>query len=129
MLINILLVGIGGFFGAICRYLIILLNDKYFNNYEFPFDTLFVNVLGSFLIGVSLALAVKYGIFSRHTAGSFLFITGFLGSFTTFSAFSRDGLVLLMQRYYGLFVSNILLNIVLSLIMLITGYFLIIKKF
>ena len=129
MLTNILLVGIGGFFGAICRYIIILTNDKYFNNYQFPFDTLFVNVLGSFLIGVSLALAIKYGIFSRHTAGSFLFITGFLGSFTTFSAFSRDSLILVMEKFYGLFIANIFLNVSLSLIMVAAGYFLIIKKF
>ena len=129
MLINILLVGIGGFLGAICRYMIILFNDKYFNNYQFPFDTLFVNVLGSFFIGISLALAVKYGVFSRHTAGSFLFITGFLGSFTTFSAFSRDSLILVMEKFYGLFIANIFLNVSLSLVMVAAGYLLIMKKF
>jgi len=129
MLINILLVGLGGFLGAICRYLIILFNDKYFNNYQFPLDTLIVNVFGSFLIGISLALAVKYGVFNRHTTGSFLFVTGFLGSFTTFSAFSRDSLILVMEKFYGLFVANIFLNVSLSLIMVAAGYFLIIKKF
>jgi len=128
MLINILTVGIGGFFGAISRYLIILLNDKFYNNYDFPFDTLFVNVLGSFLIGIALALGVKYNILSRHTIGSFLFVTGFLGSFTTFSAFSRDTLILFLERYYSLAIYNILLNTVLSLGMVVVGYFLIIKK-
>ena len=129
MLINILTVGIGGFLGAISRYLIILLNDKFYNNYDFPFDTLFVNVLGSFLIGIALALGVKYDILSRHTLGSFLFVTGFLGSFTTFSAFSRDTLILFMEKYYTTAVMNILLNVILSIGMVILGYFLIIKKF
>ena len=129
MLTNILIVGIGGFLGASSRYIIILLNDKFYNNYDFPFDTLVVNVIGSFLIGISLALAVKYNILSRHTFGSFLFVTGFLGSFTTFSAFSRDTLILFLERYYSLTVMNIVLNIVLSFGMVAIGYFLIIKKF
>lgn len=129
MLINILIVGVGGFLGAISRYLIVLLNDKFYNNYDFPFDTLFVNIVGSFLIGITLALAVKYDILSRHTFGSFLFVTGFLGSFTTFSAFTRDTLILLLERYYTTAVLNIFLNVFLSLSMVIIGYLLIIKKF
>ena len=129
MAIDILTVGIGGFLGAISRYLIILLNDKLYNNYDFPFDTLFVNVLGSFLIGIALALGVKYDILSRHTLGSFLFVTGFLGSFTTFSAFSRDTLILFIDKYYSAAVLNIFLNVLLSIGMVIVGYFLIIKKF
>jgi len=129
MLINILIVGVGGFLGAISRYLIVLLNDKFYNNYDFPFDTLFVNIVGSFLIGITLALALKYDILSRHTFGSFLFVTGFLGSFTTFSAFTRDTLILLLERYYTTAVLNIFLNVFLSLSMVIIGYLLIIKKF
>jgi len=123
------MVGIGGFFGATCRYLIVLLNDKFYNNYDFPFDILFVNILGSFLIGIALALGVKHDILSRHTIGSFLFVTGFLGSFTTFSAFTRDTLILFLEKYYTLAIFNILLNTVLSLGMVVVGYFLIIKKF
>ena len=129
MIINVLTVGIGGFFGASSRYLIVLLNDKLYNNYDFPFDTLFVNVLGSFLIGIALAVGVKYNILSRHTIGSFLFVTGFLGSFTTFSAFSRDTLILFLERFYAQAVINVFLNMILSLGMVIVGYFLIIKKF
>ena len=129
MLTNILIIGIGGFFGAISRYLIVILNDKLYNNYEFPFDTLFVNVLGSFLIGVALALGVKYNLLSRGTIGSYLFVTGFLGAFTTFSAFSRDTLILLLERYYTTALLNILLNVGLSIALVILGYFVVIKKF
>jgi len=129
MYINILFVGIGGFLGAVSRYLIILLNDKFLNNYDFPFDTLFVNVLGSFLIGITLALGIKYDILSRGTIGSYLFTTGFLGAFTTFSAFSRDTLILFMERFYAVAILNIFLNIVLSLLFIATGYFILIKKF
>lgn len=128
MLSNILIVGVGGFFGAICRYLIIILNDKLYNNYEFPFDTLFVNVLGSFLIGIALALGIKFNIFSRGTISSYLFVTGFLGAFTTFSAFSRDTLIFLIERQYITVAINILLNVVLSICFVIIGYLIIIKK-
>ena len=129
MAINILLIGMGGFFGTISRYLIIVLNDKLYNNYDFPFDTLFVNILGSFLIGIALALGVKYDILSRGTIGSYLFVTGFLGAFPTFSAFSRDTLILLLEHYYTTVVINVFLNVFLSLGMVIAGYWLIIKKF
>ncbi len=60
MILNILTIGIGGFRGAISRYLIVLLNDKPYNNYDLPFNALLVNVVGSFLIGIALALGVKY---------------------------------------------------------------------
>ena len=128
MLTNVLIVGIGGFIGAICRYLIIILNDKLYNNYEFPFDTLFVNVLGSFLIGIALALGIKYNVFARGTISSYLFVTGFLGAFTTFSAFSRDTLILLIERQYLTVTINILLNVVLSISFVIIGYLIIVKR-
>jgi len=128
MLTNVLIVGIGGFIGAICRYLIIILNDKLYNNYEFPFDTLFVNVLGSFLIRIALALGIKYNVFARGTISSYLFVTGFLGAFTTFSAFSRDTLILLIERQYLTVTINILLNVVLSISFVIIGYLIIVKR-
>ena len=85
-----LLVFIGGGLGSIARHGInraglTLLGPS------FPWWTLTVNVLGSFLIGLLAGLFGAMG--TDHNARLFLF-TGFLGGFTTFSAFSLDALIL-----------------------------------
>lgn len=82
MLQSCFLVGIGGFLGAACRYLLGLLPWPG----GFPWGTLWVNVAGAFAIGVLSALA------SQGLSASWLLLgqTGFCGGFTTFSAFSLD---------------------------------------
>lgn len=108
--------------GAISRYLIYALTDSAYHKHSFPFGTLLVNLLGSLIIGILLALAVKYTFLARHHASHYFLITGFLGAFTTFSTFSQDNMVLLFDRHYGAFVLNILLNVVLGLLLTIAGY-------
>ena len=68
--------------------------------YQFPFGTLVVNVLGSFLIGLLAGyFAFRPGI-GQHMR---LFLTtGLLGGFTTFSAFSLDTALLIERHSYGL---------------------------
>src|SRR6478609_7708849 len=67
--------------------------------YQFPFGTLIVNVLGSFVIGLFAGyFAFRPGI-SQHMR---LFLTtGLLGGFTTFSAFSLDAALLVERHAYG----------------------------
>ena len=79
---NIFLIGIGGALGSITRYLINELFIKYIPG-EYPFGILFINILGCFFIGYYLgaSLIVKDGQY-------YLFVIGFLGSFTTMSAFT-----------------------------------------
>ncbi|MEL6520889.1 MAG: CrcB family protein [Pseudomonadota bacterium] len=73
---NIVLVAIGGAIGAILRYLTVI-------SVPFPFGTLLVNVVGSFLMGLLfVALADQRWMLVT--------MTGILGGFTTFSAFSLD---------------------------------------
>ena len=72
--------GIGGALGAICRASISLLFSK-FSQPIFPWATFFVNILGSFLIGICWVYSDKYGL---SIMTKYLVITGFLGGFTTF---------------------------------------------
>lgn len=84
-----LLVMVGGALGALTRYGF----TKLIAVHPFPWSTLVVNILGSFLIGLCTSLIIKYTattLVVRH-----LVIIGFLGSLTTFSTFSLDLLKLL----------------------------------
>ncbi|MGI8706297.1 MAG: fluoride efflux transporter CrcB [Sphingomicrobium sp.] len=68
--------------------------------FDFPFGTLVVNVLGSFLLGLFAGyFAFRTGL-DQHLR---LFLTtGILGGFTTFSAFSLDAALLIERHSYGL---------------------------
>ena len=75
-------VGLGGFVGAVCRYLISGWVQDRSGSIAFPFGTMTVNLLGCLLIGVLTFLVETRSFFSVETR-TFLLI-GLLGSFTTF---------------------------------------------
>lgn len=90
-LIPILLVGLGGAFGSIARYLIGNATMRWvapYNAVGFPWGTLLVNVLGCAAIGMLAVLIER--MTSLNTELRLLLITGFLGGFTTFSSFGLD---------------------------------------
>ncbi|EAH4947157.1 fluoride efflux transporter CrcB [Campylobacter coli] len=118
MLNTLLVVGFGGFIGAILRMLSINLVNKFFP-YSISLGTLFVNVLGSFIIGLLFSYAHHKGL--SPALKSFI-STGFLGAFTTFSTFSYENLLLLQSGNYFNFSLNILLNIILCLIAVWLGF-------
>lgn len=128
MIINLITIGIGGFLGAISRYLVFILNDKFNHQTGFPLGTLAVNLIGSLLIGIALGLSVKYNLLNKGSFSHYLFITGFLGAFTTFSTYSQDSFQLLTEKHYGFFFSNIFLNVVIGISLSAIGYVLITKK-
>ncbi len=103
-------IGIGGFFGAISRFLISGWIQK-LSGLFFPLGTLGVNVIGSFLIGIA-ALYFEQVIAPEYRA---LFITGFLGALTTFSTFSYETTMLIEQSNYLRAFANIALNVTLSI--------------
>jgi CrcB protein len=86
------LVGLGGFFGAIFRFLVGGWVHRSMPSVSFPVGTLAVNVLGCFAIGLLAGLAESRQLLSPP-ARLFLLI-GFLGSFTTFSTFGYETLSL-----------------------------------
>ncbi|MCM3177636.1 fluoride exporter [Cytobacillus horneckiae] len=79
MMIQLVSIALGGFCGAIIRYMATSFIQNKFNS-QFPIGTLSVNLLGSFLLGALLSLDVSKNIYV-------LLGIGFLGSFTTFSTF------------------------------------------
>ncbi|ADE72638.1 MULTISPECIES: fluoride efflux transporter CrcB [Priestia] len=94
---SVLLVGIGGFLGAIARYVLgTWMNKK--SSKGLPIGTLFINLLGSFLLGWMVGQGVTSGLYS------FLGI-GFIGSFTTFSTFKLESVQLHQNKKHSMFYS------------------------
>ena len=112
----LLAIGVGGFFGAISRYLIALGMQK-LTGTLFPIGTLTVNVLGSFLIGF-LYLYFEQTIAPLQKA---ILVTGFLGALTTFSTFSLETMLLLQDGLHLKALLNIALNVTLSLLATFAG--------
>ena len=84
-----LAVAIGGALGAMCRYAVsIWMVDSAVG--KFPYATLCVNVLGSFVMGLLYVLILERGVLPVEMRS--LLMIGFLGAFTTFSTFSLDAL-------------------------------------
>lgn len=138
---NIIAVGVGGFIGSVIRYLVAL----YFYNSEIaftkenqvqktffsipqilnillkiPFQTLFVNLIGSFMIGILIAVFQKIKI--ENESLKLFLTTGLMGGLTTFSTFSFELMELLKtnQFYYAIF--YLVLSLVLGVLLCWIGY-------
>ncbi|MFZ7121446.1 MAG: fluoride efflux transporter CrcB [Eubacteriaceae bacterium] len=113
---NVIAVGLGGFFGAILRYLISSYTTRI--NAAFPYGTLIVNILGGFLIG--LILQLSFDNFEISPTLRMFLTTGLLGGLTTFSTFSYETVGMFVDNNIYIGAINIFLNVTLSL----TGVFL-----
>jgi len=114
------LVGLGGALGSMGRYGCSHIVTLYMGK-QFPYGTLFVNVLGCLLIGF-LAVALESVLKDRALEYKLLVSVGFLGGFTTFSTFSLETLNLLQSQQYSSALLNILANIVLCLTASFLGF-------
>ena len=101
-------VAIGGAFGASLRYLAVLALGG-------PWATLAVNVAGSFVMGLF------YVLLAERAALAPLLMTGVLGGFTTFSAFSLDAFKLMEASHLGLALFYMGGSVILSLVALGIG--------
>src|SRR5699024_6275500 len=93
----------GAALGAWLRWLLGILMNPLFPT--LPLGTLAANLLGGFLMGLTLGVFAHY----QHLAPEWrLFITtGFLGGLTTFSTFSGDAVTLLLRQQYGWFAAHV----------------------
>lgn len=117
-MVHALLVLAGGALGSLCRYLTGLWTLRAFGP-VYPVGTLAVNVVGSFLIGLISELILRR--FGGAVELRLLLITGFLGGFTTFSAFSLDAVSLYERSSLTTALVYIMASVGLSLLALIAG--------
>lgn len=115
---KVLMVGAGGFIGAILRYSVSLYMAK-IGQFDIPLGTLLVNALGGFLIGAIMEFSLSTELISPELR---LFLTtGILGGFTTFSTFSYETVALLSDGAYMLAFLNVVLNLFLSVFGVVLG--------
>lgn len=98
MWFKLLIIGCGGFLGAIARYLMGGWVHARLGP-AFPYGTLFINILGSFLLGLFMVLSLRL---LWNEEWRLFTALGFLGAFTTFSTFSYETIQLIAEgRRYG----------------------------
>ena len=115
----LLLASAGGALGAGARHLVNLGMGRLLGT-AFPWGTLTVNIVGSFLMGV----LIEYLLLRGGTAPEMrtFLATGILGGFTTFSAFSLDVALLMQRKEQGLALLYIAGSVGISIAMLYAGF-------
>ncbi|HMS66088.1 MAG TPA: fluoride efflux transporter CrcB [Ignavibacteria bacterium] len=116
-LLQIIYIGLGGFIGAVSRFLISRFIGNHFS--AFPLGTLIVNVSGSFLLGF-IIYSVSFGKNISPEFRDFMTI-GFIGAFTTMSTFAYESFRLAELSEFMYFFFNLFLNIFLCLLAVYLG--------
>ena len=113
----LLIVFLGGGIGACTRYLF----AQFCSHLHLPIATFFVNILGCFLIGLSLPY-----FFAKSSLPEYrlFLVTGFLGSLTTFSTFTYESIQLFTNTTLLFALANILCNLLGGLLAAVLGIYL-----
>ena len=116
-LISILSVSAGAALGGVSRFLI---SEWYkIDSTKFPYTTCFINLVGSFLLGMIVAWSIKFPLSNSLK----LFLgTGFCGGFTTFSTFSLDWLTLIQHGQASLGIAYVLVSVLGGLLFAWIGF-------
>ncbi len=114
----LLYVGVGGALGAMARYGVSVASGRLLGP-EFPFGTLFANMIGCLLMGILVGLGAHSTAFSQETR-AFLMI-GLLGGFTTFSTFSLDIISLYQRQLAPEAIIYLAASVILSLLLMVLG--------
>jgi CrcB protein len=114
----LVLIGLGGFAGAVTRYLVDgLVSDR--TGGSFPWGTLVVNLTGSFVLGLLFALTTERAILPPEIRGPVLI--GFIGAYTTFSTFMLETWRLAESGASVLALANIAGSTLLGIIAVVAG--------
>lgn len=116
MILTLVQVALGGALGACCRYLTNV-GMKALMGIGFPWGTLTANVVGSFLMGALVIVLERKG--GTHLVP--LVMTGFLGGFTTFSAFSLDAVFLMEEGRTAVALAYMTASVLVSVGALVAG--------
>ncbi|MEG1546257.1 MAG: fluoride efflux transporter CrcB [Bacteroides sp.] len=108
---TLIYVFLGGGTGSVLRYVCQQVIGQGFVG-SFPLGTFFVNIVGSFLIGIFYTLSARFNL---SVEMRMLLTVGLCGGFTTFSTFSSDSLNLLKGELYGVFTLYALLSVVIGI--------------
>ena len=116
-----LAVAIGGALGSVARY---ALSSWIFDitSHKFPYATLIVNVAGSFVMGILFVVVVERAALPAEMRS--LLMIGFIGAFTTFSAFSLDALGLWQNGHVLMSVIYMITTVILCLVAISTAIWL-----
>ena len=106
-------IGIGATIGATCRYYIGVLSIQYLGE-GMPYGTLISNIIGSFIAGILIVLVLEKLYLSETYR--LMLLVGLAGSLTTMSALSIESVEMLSGGDYAQALTNILLNLGLSLL-------------
>ena len=112
-------VACGGALGAVARFATVTLTQTLCGP-RFPYGTLFVNCLGSFLIGLIMNFLMERYAGSAEPWRLFL-VVGFLGAYTTFSSFAWETWMLYLNGQWLAAAGNILLNNIGTLFLVFVG--------
>lgn len=118
-MLRILLVGLAGLLGTLCRYWLSGAVSRRYGE-AFPLGTLAVNLLGCFAAGLLFHFIQERGAFSE-TARAAIFV-GLLGGFTTFSAYGLQTFELLREGRLGFAALNVVVSNLLGLLLVFAGY-------
>ena len=110
---NWIAVAVGGALGAIARYAVSTWIFQV-SSHKFPYATLTVNVLGSFVMGILFVVIIERSALPVEMRS--LWMIGFLGAFTTFSTFSLDALGLWQNGHLFMALLYVLTTVVLCLL-------------
>lgn len=118
MIKAIIIVFFGGGIGSVFRYLTSVFTERYVQS-TFPWATFFVNVVGCLIVGILAGLIAKQQLTSPDL--KLLFVTGFCGGFTTFSAFALENIKLFQNGNSLLALLYIALSVILGVFAVWTG--------
>ena len=117
-MMNVLVIGIGGFAGAVARYGIAVWIGQRWGR-SFPLGTFVINVSGSFLIGLLMTLMAER--FTENPQWRLLLVVGFLGAYTTFSTFEYETGALLKDGEWLFAGLNVVLSVIAGFVALKLG--------